>query len=43
MDMLYFTQSSKAVEKMAEQLKMPDMAQKINKFLSAKQNEEIFN
>lgn len=28
---------------MAEQLKMPEMAQKVHKFLEAKQNEEIFN
>jgi len=42
MDLLYFSMSSKAVEKLAEQLKMPDMAQKIHQFLEANANKEIF-
>lgn len=42
MDMLYFSQSLKVVEKMCEQMKVPDMAGKINKFLQAKENKEVF-
>lgn len=42
MDMLYFSQSLKVVEKMCEQMKVPDMANKINKFLQAKENKEVF-
>lgn len=42
MDMLYFSQSLKLVEKLCEQMKVPDLAQKVAKFLSEKETKDIF-
>ena len=42
MDMIYFSQSLKLCIKLCEQLKAPDMAQKVNKFLQDKETKEMF-
>lgn len=42
MDMLYFSQSLKLVEKLCEQMKVADIAQKVAKFLQDKETKEIF-
>ena len=42
MDMFYFTHSLKLVEKMCEQLKQPEIARKVNQYLSEKENKDIY-
>lgn len=42
MDMFYFTNSLKLVEKMCEQLKQPELAKKVNLYLSEKENKDLY-
>ncbi len=42
MDMLFFSQSLKLVEKLCEQMKVPEISQKVAKFLSEKETKEIY-
>jgi hypothetical protein len=42
MDMFYFTNSLKLVEKMCEQLKQPEIARKVNLYLSEKENKDLY-
>lgn len=42
MDMFYFSHSLKLVEKMCEQLKVPEVARKVNQYLSEKENKDLY-
>ena len=42
MDMFYFSHSLKLVEKMCEQLKVPEVARKVNLYLSEKENKDLY-
>jgi ABC-type dipeptide/oligopeptide/nickel transport system ATPase subunit len=42
MDLMYFSHSLKLVEKLCEQMKVHDMAQKVAKYLNEKETKEIF-
>ena len=39
---MYFSHSLKLVEKLCEQMKVNDMAQKVAKYLNEKETKEIF-
>ena len=40
--MFYFSHSLKLVEKMCEQLKVPEVARKVNQYLSEKENKDLY-
>lgn len=42
MDMLYFSQTLKLVEKLCEQLKETELAKKVGRFLHEKESQDIF-
>lgn len=42
LEMVYFSQTLKLCVKLCEQLKSPDMAQKVNKFLQDKDTKDLF-
>jgi len=42
LDMIFFTQSLKVANKLAEQMKNSDLAQKISKFIQDKETKEVF-
>ena len=42
LDMIEFSQSLKICIKMVEQMKRPDLAQKLNKFINDKQTKDVF-